>query len=61
MEQIFVLFFIGGIVFAHYVYADWMLQLKTKNAGIVDTIWASAFRVLVIIYLSATMGTCRGK
>ncbi len=50
MEQIFALFFIGGIVLLIMFTLTWMLQLKTKNAGIVDTIWASSFPVLVIIY-----------
>jgi steroid 5-alpha reductase family enzyme len=50
MEQIGTLFLIGGIVLLILFTLTWMLQRKTKNAGIVDTVWAASFPVLVLIY-----------
>src|SRR5258705_8928166 len=50
MEQIGSLFLIGGIVLLILFTLTWMLQRKTKNAGIVDTVWATSFPVLVLIY-----------
>jgi len=53
--------FIGGIFLLIMFTLTWMLQLKTKNAGSLIQYGLPAFRLLVIIILSATMGTCRGK
>ena len=50
MEQVISLLVIGGIVLLILFTLTWMLQRKTKNAGIVDTVWAASFPVLVIIY-----------
>jgi steroid 5-alpha reductase family enzyme len=50
MEKIVSLLISGGIVLLVLFTLTWVLQLKTKNAGIVDSVWAISFPILVILY-----------
>jgi len=50
MASIVYMMFIGGALLLLIFTLTWMLQLKTKNAGIVDTIWSVSFPVLALCY-----------
>lgn len=45
----------GGILLILFT-LTWALQLKTKNAGIVDTIWSISFPVLALTYFFLAEG-----
>jgi len=50
------LFVYGAAVLFVLFTATWLLQLKTGNAAIVDTIWSASFPVLAILYFALTDG-----
>ena len=56
MEQVITLLTIGGIVLLILFTLTWLFQLRTKNAGIVDTIWSVSFPLLVVIYFFRAEG-----
>ena len=50
MKQVIALLTVGGIVLLILFTLTWLFQLRTKNAGIVDTIWSVSFPLLAVIY-----------
>lgn len=44
------LFIYGAIALLLLFTFTWLIQLQTKNAAIVDTIWSASFPMLAIIY-----------
>ncbi len=56
MSDIIPLFLIGGLALLVLFTLTWLLQLQTKNAAIVDTIWSASFPLLAIIYFILVNG-----
>ena len=50
MKQVIELLVIGEIVLLALFSLMWVIQLKTKNAGIVDVVWSASFPLLGLIY-----------
>ena len=50
MSDLIPLFYVGGGVLFVLFTLTWLLQLKTKNAAIVDTVWSASFPILAMIY-----------
>ncbi|MEJ0032138.1 MAG: DUF1295 domain-containing protein [Bacteroidota bacterium] len=44
------LFLVGAIILFVVFTATWLVQLKTKNAAIVDPVWSLSFPILAIVY-----------
>lgn len=40
----------GGLILLVLFTLTWAIQLNTKNAGIVDTVWSVSFAVLALVY-----------
>jgi steroid 5-alpha reductase family enzyme len=56
MNDLAVLFLIGALALLILFTLTWLLQLQTKNAAIVDTIWSASFPMLAIIYFVLVNG-----
>ncbi len=54
VDQLLPLFGYGAIALVILFTITWLVQLKTRNAGIVDTVWAFSFPVLAAIYYLLT-------
>jgi steroid 5-alpha reductase family enzyme len=55
--EVFIKLFGAGALLLLVVFTlTWMLQLKTKNAGIVDTVWSASFPMLAILYFFLSDG-----
>jgi steroid 5-alpha reductase family enzyme len=50
LEKLFRLFGTGAVVLLVVFTLTWAIQLKTKNAGIVDTVWSLSFPLLALVY-----------
>jgi steroid 5-alpha reductase family enzyme len=50
MSAMLHIFLVGAIILFVVFTATWLVQLKTKNAGIVDPIWSLSFPVLATVY-----------
>ncbi len=50
MKQVIELLVIGESVLLALFSLMWVIQLKTKNAGIVDVVWSASFPLLGLIY-----------
>ena len=50
------LFLLSFTTVSFLMFVVWLLQLKNKNAGIVDVIWAVSFMVSVVVYGFFTNG-----
>jgi steroid 5-alpha reductase family enzyme len=53
-NPVFQLILSGGILLILVFVITWLYQLKTNNAGIVDTVWAVSFPFLTFIYFFLT-------
>jgi steroid 5-alpha reductase family enzyme len=56
MEELIFLFLIGGLALVILFTLTWILQLQTKNAAIVDTVWSASFPLLALIYFTLLNG-----
>ena len=56
MNQLIPLFVAGGISLFMVFTMTWLIQMRTKNAAIVDTIWSASLPLLAIIYFLMTDG-----
>jgi steroid 5-alpha reductase family enzyme len=50
LELVWPLLAYGSVILMVLFTLTWLLQLKTKNAGIVDTVWAISFPILAAMY-----------
>ena len=50
MNDILPLFLVGGVVLLLVFTVTWLIQLRTRNAAIVDTVWSASFPLLAMIY-----------
>lgn len=50
MEKIFILLRAGAVVLLVIFTITWLVQLKTRNAAIVDSVWSASFPVLAMLY-----------
>ncbi len=50
MKDLLPLFYVGGGVLLVLFTLTWLIQLRTKNAAIVDTVWSASFPILAMIY-----------
>lgn len=50
MNEIISLFIAGAIALFAVFTITWLIQLQTKNAAIVDTVWSASFPLLTVIY-----------
>ena len=50
MNELLPLFLVGGLVLLSIFTLTWLVQLRTGNAAIVDTIWSAGFPVLAMVY-----------
>ncbi len=50
MDQLFFLFLIAGISLLIVFTITWIVQLRTKNAAIVDAVWSVSFPLMAVIY-----------
>ncbi|MBC7485361.1 MAG: DUF1295 domain-containing protein [Cytophagaceae bacterium] len=50
------LFLLSFFVISLLMFGVWLLQLKNKNAGIVDIVWAISFMVSAFVYIFFTDG-----
>ncbi|MBI1770429.1 MAG: DUF1295 domain-containing protein [Bacteroidetes bacterium] len=50
LDQLLHLFIYGAIALFLIFTLTWLIQLKTKNAAIVDSVWAASFPILALIY-----------
>ena len=50
MKEILPLFLYGGLSLLIVFTITWLIQLRTKNAAIVDTVWSASFPLLAVIY-----------
>jgi steroid 5-alpha reductase family enzyme len=56
LEQLLILSGTGAIVLLVVFTVTWGIQLKTKNAGIVDAVWSASFPLLAVVYFFLTPG-----
>lgn len=50
MNQILFLFLVAGISVLSVFTITWVIQLRTKNAAIVDAVWSASFPLMALIY-----------
>lgn len=50
MNDLLPLFYVGGVVLLVLFSLTWLIQLRTMNAGVVDTVWSASFPILAMIY-----------
>jgi steroid 5-alpha reductase family enzyme len=50
MNEIIKMMSVGGVTLAVLFTITWAIQLRTKNAAIVDTVWSASFPVLAMVY-----------
>lgn len=50
MKEILPLFLYGGLSLLIVFTITWVIQLRTRNAAIVDTVWSASFPLLAVIY-----------
>ncbi|CAN5347941.1 DUF1295 domain-containing protein [soil metagenome] len=56
MNDLIPLFLVGGAITLIIFTAVWIVQLSTKNAAIVDTIWSLSFPILAVVYFVMVNG-----
>ncbi len=56
LNELLVLIATGGIALLIVFTITWLIQLETKNAAIVDSIWSASFPMLALIYFFLTDG-----
>ncbi len=56
MRITLLLFLLSFLVISVLMFGVWLLQLKNKNAGIVDIVWAISFMVAAFVYSVFTEG-----
>jgi steroid 5-alpha reductase family enzyme len=56
INQLLNLFFEGLVTTIVIFTLTWLIQLKTKNAAIVDSVWAATFPLLTLLYFMTTDG-----
>jgi steroid 5-alpha reductase family enzyme len=54
LDQLIPLFGFGALALFILFTGTWLIQLKTGNAGIVDTVWSFSFPVLAVLYYVLT-------
>ena len=50
MNTFLFLFMVAGVSLVILFTLTWVIQLRTRNAAIVDTVWAASFPLVVMIY-----------
>ncbi|MBY0435750.1 MAG: DUF1295 domain-containing protein [Cyclobacteriaceae bacterium] len=56
INELFPLFAVGAFALLILFTITWLVQLRTKNAAIVDTVWSASFPVLAMIYFILVKG-----
>lgn len=56
MKDLIPLFFVGGVGLLLVFTVTWLIQLRTGNAAIVDTVWSASFPLLAMIYFVLVNG-----
>src|SRR6478609_11814099 len=56
MKQILAMAGISALVLGVLFTVTWLIQRKTKNAGIVDTVWSASFPIVTLIYFVSADG-----
>jgi steroid 5-alpha reductase family enzyme len=56
MNDLIPLFLVGGAILLVIFTLVWIVQLSTKNAAIVDTIWSASFPILAVVYFVMVNG-----
>lgn len=56
LAELFLLMTAGAVALSIIFTITWIIQLKTKNAAIVDSVWSASFCLLAVIYFFLTEG-----